>query len=169
MSIRDRTDAARPTSAAHHRARSHGLAKASGYNWRTPVEADISRYKPGGGLRGSFGYDRCLIVIVFVVARASRGFGETRLHEVVLRGIRPRTDPLDRFLNEGGTPIDAPLVSAKEDPEMSTRLPHPARHGRCAMISRSLAFIHFLCVLRPSWKSVPSFLAAARSILAAKL
>lgn len=85
MSIRDRTDAARPTSAAHHRARSHGLAKASGYNWRTPVEADISRYKPGGGLRGSFGYDRCLIVIVFVVAGASRGFGETRLHEVVLR------------------------------------------------------------------------------------
>ena len=157
MSIRNRTDAARPTSAAHHRARSHGLAKASGYNWRTPV-ADISRYKPGGGLRGSFGYDRCLIVIVFVVARASRGFGETRLHEVVLRGIRPRADPLDRFLNERGTPIDARLVSAKEDPEMSTRLPHPARHGRCAMISRSLAFIHFLCVLRPSWKSVPSFL-----------
>ena len=84
------------------------------------MEADISRYKPGGGLRGSFGYDRCLIVIVFVVAGASRGFGETRLHEVVLRGIRPRADPVDRFLNEGGTPIDAPLVSAKEDPETST-------------------------------------------------
>jgi hypothetical protein len=158
VSSRNRTDAARPTSAAHHRARSHGLAKAAGYNWRTPVEADISRYKPGGGLRGSFGYDRCLIVIVFVVARASRGSVKRDSTSVVLRGIRPRADPLDRFLNEGGTPIDARLVSAKEDPEMSTRLPHPARHGRCAMISRSLAFIHFLCVLRPSWKSVPSLL-----------
>jgi hypothetical protein len=66
------------------------------------VEADISRYKPGGGQRGSFGYDRCLIVIVFVVARASRGFGETRLHEVVLRGIRPRADRTPRWLRLRG-------------------------------------------------------------------
>jgi hypothetical protein len=50
------------------------LAKASGYNWRTPVEADISRYKPGGSLRGSFGYDRCLIVNVFVVAGGKSWF-----------------------------------------------------------------------------------------------
>jgi len=120
VSIRDRTDAARPISAAHHRARSHGLAKASGYNWRTPVEADISRYKPGGGLRGSFGYDRCLIVIVFVVAGASRGFGETRLHEVVLRGIRPRADRTPRWLRlRGKVPAGSlPVSSGNSDPAL---------------------------------------------------
>jgi hypothetical protein len=41
----DRTDAARPQSATHCRRRSHGLAKASGYDRRALVEADISRYK----------------------------------------------------------------------------------------------------------------------------
>ena len=42
---RDRTDAARPASAVHCRARSHGWQKASGYNRRALVEANISRYK----------------------------------------------------------------------------------------------------------------------------
>jgi hypothetical protein len=37
----------------HRRARPHGLAEASGYNWRALVEADVSRWKRviGDGLR----------------------------------------------------------------------------------------------------------------------
>jgi hypothetical protein len=38
-----------------------------------------------------------------------------------------------------------------------------------SLISRSLAFIRFRCVLRPSWKSAPSFLVAAASATAARL
>ena len=37
----------------HRRARPHGLAEASGYNWRALVESDVARWKCviGDGLR----------------------------------------------------------------------------------------------------------------------
>jgi hypothetical protein len=70
---RQRADEARPAPAADRRAWSHGLAAASGYNWRALVEADIGRYKRviGDALRSRTG-GRQMTEVAIAVASLNR-------------------------------------------------------------------------------------------------
>jgi len=103
---RDRADEARPAPAADRRARpAWGWQRASGYNWRALVEADIGRYKRviGDALR-SRSEGRQTTEVAIAVASLNRMLELGRpgvrspLIKVGCRGgwLRPSTDPCNK-------------------------------------------------------------------------
>ena len=66
--------------------------------------------------------------LIFIVATAGCGLGETRPHQVAFRSTGPRrAGPVDRFLNQGNASIDTPFHLRRElletfGPERTGRL-----------------------------------------------